>query len=131
MVVRLGIGMAAAVRWASLGPPQCARSASAVSKCYSFYGGYLGRKKCLWTSQRFSRQRGSMSRVGVFDDSGSELVMNGSARVNEMGTLALVFPGAQEDDGSVASSQEPTFDLQGEDDESNEYDCIFPFLVRF
>lgn len=70
--------------------------------------------------------------MGVFDDSGPELVMNGSARVNEIGTLALVFPDAQGDDGSVASGHESAFDLPREDDESNEYDCTFLFLfARF
>lgn len=56
----------------------------------------------------------------MFDDSGSELVMNGSAKVNGIGTLALVFPEAQGDDGSVASSQESMFELPREDDASNE-----------
>ena len=62
--------------------------------------------------------------MGVFDDSGPELVMNGngngngSARVNEIGTLALVFPDAHGDDDG--SGQGSTFDLPREDDESNE-----------
>lgn len=46
--------------------------------------------------------------------------MNGSAKVNGIGTLALVFPEAQGDDGSVASSQESMFELPREDDASNE-----------
>jgi hypothetical protein len=68
----------------------------------------------------------------MFDDSGSELVMNGSAKVNEIGTLALVFPEAQGDDGSVASGQESMFDLPREDDAFNEYDCTLfsPLFVR-
>jgi hypothetical protein len=124
--------MAAAVRWASLGPPQCARTASVVSKCNSFHGGSVGRKKCIWTSRRLPRQTGGTSRAGMFDDSGSELVMNGSAKVNEIGTLALVFPEAQGDDGSVASGQESMFDLPREDDAFNEYDCTLfsPLFVR-
>ena len=58
--------------------------------------------------------------MGVFDDSGPELVMNGngSARVNEIGTLALVFPDAHGDDDG--SGQGSMFDLPREDDECNE-----------
>ena len=69
--------------------------------------------------------------MGVFEDSGSERVMNGSAKVNEISTLALVFPDGEGEDGSVASGPESTFDLPREADEFNEYDCIFLFLVRF
>ena len=47
----------------------------------------------------------------MFDDSGSELIMNGSVVVIEIGTLALVIPGAQGDNGSVASSNESMFEM--------------------
>ncbi|KAG0562626.1 hypothetical protein KC19_9G160700 [Ceratodon purpureus] len=106
---------AAAVRWASLGPMQCARAGGSV-----VVSGAVGRRKCGWASRRLGRQRGSLSRVGVFDDSGPELVMNGngSARVNEIGTLALVFPDAHGDDDG--SGQGSMFDLPREDDECNE-----------
>jgi hypothetical protein len=50
--------MAAAVRWASLGPPQCARTASVVSKCNSFHGGSVGRSA-------FGRVGGYLDKQGV------------------------------------------------------------------
>lgn len=116
--------MANVVRWASLGPPQCANAAlgSLISKCHPFRGRYFGRKKCCWSSRRGSRQRGDLDRIGAFDDTRSELVMNGSASANEFSTLALLFPDSPENDGSVGSRQELQLKLQSEYEASNEYD---------
>uniref|UniRef100_A0A7I4E5M3 Uncharacterized protein n=1 Tax=Physcomitrium patens TaxID=3218 RepID=A0A7I4E5M3_PHYPA len=119
--------MANVVRWASLGPPQCANAAlgSLISKCHPFRGRYFGRKKCCWSSRRGSRQRGDLDRIGAFDDTRSELVMNGSASANEFSTLALLFPDSPENDGSVGSRQELQLKLQSEYEASNElYDKL-------
>lgn len=121
VVLALGIVMATAVRWTAWRPLQCASTVSPVTcKCQSFHGLW---RKCCFVSRRRPGERGY--RMGAFDDARSGPVMNGTAHANEFGTLAVLFSNSQGDDGSFASRQELSLNLSSENDESNEYGCIF------
>lgn len=66
--------------------------------------------------------------MGAFDD--MRLELNGTAHSNEFGTLALLFSNNQGDEDPFASRQELSLNLRNENDESNEYGCIFsPLFV--